>query len=118
MMDVKKTVLDRDVLPQNRATHHIKIQSKLVLEGSLREIESDFPVQFLYSLKNKKLTISYDASKISFSQIINYLELKEITPLKNWWFRVKAYFYDFTDENIETQAHAKPKSCCNKLPHS
>jgi hypothetical protein len=112
-----KPFLDKSVLPENIATHSLKIKSELVSLETLSEIENELPVQFLYESDKKRLTITYDESKVSFSQLITSLEEHNIQPLKNWWFRIKAAFYDFEDENVAEQSHAKPKGCCNKLPH-
>ena len=112
-----KPFLDKSVLPENIATHSLKIKSELVSLETLSEIENKQPVQFLYESDKKRLTITYDESKVSFSQLITSLEEHNIQPLKNWWFRIKAAFYDFEDENVAEQSHAKPKGCCNKLPH-
>jgi hypothetical protein len=112
-----KPFLDKSVLPENIATHSLKIKSELVSLETLSEIENELPVQFLYESDKKRLTITYDESKVSFSQLITSLEEHNSQPLKNWWFRIKAAFYDFEDENVAEQSHAKPKGCCNKLPH-
>jgi len=112
-----KPFLDKSVLPENIATHRIKIQSEHVSLETLSEIESELPVQFVYEGDKKCLAITYDESKVRFSQLITTLEEHNIQLLKNWWFRIKASFYDFEDENVAEQSHAKPKGCCNKLPH-
>jgi hypothetical protein len=109
---------DKTVLPENIANHRIKIRDQSLSNNSLSEIESNLPVKFFYSSEKRDLTISYDASKVSLAEIISQLEQREIYPLKNWWFRIKVSIFGFTDENIVAQAHAKPKGCCNKLPHS
>lgn len=109
---------DKNVLPENIATHRIKVLSKSISSDSLKQIESDLPIEFIYNSDTQELSFSYDGSKVSFTEIINQLEQHDIRPLKNWWFRIKAAFSDFADENVADQAHAKPKGCCNKLPHN
>jgi len=115
---MSKPFFDKSVLPENIATHRIKIQNEHVLVETLNDIEEELAVQFLYNNDKRRLTITYDESKVSFTELISKLEERNIKPLKNWWFRIKAALYDFEDENVAEQSHAKPKGCCNKLPHS
>jgi hypothetical protein len=39
-------------------------------------------------------------------------------PLSNWWTRLKASWYQYTDTNARDNANAPPAACCNKLPHN
>ena len=58
---------DKNVLPENIATHRIRVLSKSVSSDSLKEIESDLPIEFSYNSETQELSFSYDGSKVSFT---------------------------------------------------
>ena len=62
------------------------------------------------------ITIKYNADEITFIEIVEILDQENMSTLKNTWFRLKRYLYEFTESNIRDSAQASPASCCNRPP--
>ncbi|HEY3325875.1 MAG TPA: hypothetical protein VGK14_01750 [Novimethylophilus sp.] len=96
----------------------MRIGASEVSEDALREFEGQFPgmLRLAFDTQTGNPTIAYDAAKLAFSQILPRLAEAGIGPVDTWWLRLKAAWYGFTDRNTASQAHAKPKGCCNRIP--
>lgn len=103
---------------ENTISRVMRIGASEVSEVALRQVESQFPdlLRLAFDKQNGNLTVAYDAARLAFSQILPGLAEAGIKPADTWWFRLKAAWYDFTDQNTADQAHAKHKGCCNKIP--
>jgi hypothetical protein len=101
---------------ENTVSHVMRIGSPEVSEDALRQVEGQFPdiLRLAFDKQTGNLTIVYDAAQLAFSQILPRLIEAGIKPVDTWWFRLKAAWYDFTDQNTASQAHAK--GCCNRIP--
>lgn len=44
------------------------------------------------------LGIAYDSAAVSFGQVLSLLRQSGISPVDSRWFRLKAAWYDYTDE--------------------
>jgi hypothetical protein len=102
---------------ENTVSRVMRIGSPEISEEALRRVESQFPdiLRLAFDAQTGNLTIVYDAAQLAFSQILPRLAEAGIKPVDSWRFRLKATWYDFTDQNTASQAHAKPKRCCNKI---
>lgn len=96
----------------------VRIATPDVSEAQLRQIEKRSLDRLSLARTNHsgELRITYDSSVLTFSQILAWLGEAGLTPINTWWFHLKTSFYDFTDSNAASQAHARPKGCCNKIP--
>lgn len=102
----------------NSVSRVVRIGAQEISEDALHRVEdqSQGLLRLAFDKPTGNLTITYDATKLVFSDVLNQLARMGIKPLDSWWFRQRAAWYDFTDRNAAEQAHAKPKSCCNKIP--
>ncbi|OIQ84901.1 hypothetical protein GALL_332610 [mine drainage metagenome] len=106
------------ITAENTVTRVVHIGATEFSEDVLRQVEGQFPgiLRLVFNKQTGSLTIAYDTAKLAFGQILSRLAEMGVKPLDTWAFRLKAAWYDFTDQNTSTQAHAKPKGCCNKIP--
>lgn len=96
----------------------VRITAPDVAEGVLRQVESHSPEHLSLAMggRSGELIVTYAASTHSFSQVMAWLGEAGVQPINTWWFRVKSSLYDFSDGNVASQAHARPKGCCNRIP--
>ena len=103
---------------ENTVSHALHIGTADLSEDSLRQFEAQYHglLRLVFDKQMGHLTMTYDAAKIVFSQILPRLAEAGINPVDTWWFRVKTAWYDFTDQNTAAQSYENPKTCCNKIP--
>ena len=65
---------------------------------------------------DQKLSILYDASQVDYQTIERVLIQAGLPPVNNWWARLKASLYQYSDTNARDNAKAPPPACCNKSP--
>ena len=63
-----------------------------------------------------RIAIDYDARQVSFHQIVEMLDRENFSVLQNGWFRLRRYWYEYTEGNLREAARAAPKACCNRPP--
>lgn len=102
----------------NKITRVVRIRNADVSEELLRQIEIDTPsiLKLVFNKGTGNLTVSYDAANVSFGMVQARLIKADINPVDSWWFRIKSACYNFTDQNVASQAHKKSKGCCNRVP--
>lgn len=102
----------------NTVSRVMRICASEVSAEALRQVKGKFhgKLSLVYDKQTGNLTVAYDAVQLAFSQILPRLTEAGIKPVDTWWFRLKAAWYDFTDQNTASQTHAKPKGCCNRIP--
>ncbi len=64
----------------------------------------------------QRIVVRYDATQTDYRSIVCILEETGYPPTKNWWARMLASWYQFTDTNARDNANAPPPACCNKPP--
>ncbi len=67
-------------------------------------------------LDKSQIIVDYDASQSSYREIAQTLKNAGLAPSRSWWVRIKASWYQYTDENIRENAKKPPPACCNKPP--
>lgn len=63
-----------------------------------------------------RLRINYDASLIGISDIESLLDELGIERDTSLWWRIKAGWYSYVDENIKTNACSSNGVCCTRPP--
>ena len=63
-----------------------------------------------------RLRISYDASFIGISDIESLLDELGIARVAGLWWRLKAGWYNYVDENIQANACSTNGVCCTRPP--
>jgi hypothetical protein len=53
---------------------------------------------------------------MDYLTVVRLLEEQGFPPSNNWWARVKASWFQFTDSNARENANLPPPACCNKAP--
>jgi len=102
----------------NTVSRVMRIGASEVSEDALRLVEGQFTgiLRLAFDQQTGNLSVAYDVTQLAFSQILPQLAAADIRPVDSWCFRLKAAWYDFTDQNTASQVHAKPKGCCNRIP--
>lgn len=92
------------------------------IEQSLSPTQLEaFEVQLNHELRlslnrENSLLVHYNAAFLNFEEVLALLHQLGITARDSRWFRIKAAWYSFVDGNVSSQASARPKACCNKVP--
>ena len=92
----------------------INSNDKLLIEQAMSKLTGLESMDI--DINKQQLTVNYDASQLNFSTITKILHHIGKPPINNFWARVKASWYDYTDTNAKENANAPPPICCNKPP--
>lgn len=88
-------------------------------QAQLVILEAQLNYQLRLSLKRKKhLLVHYDAKFLGFEQVFALLHQAGISVSGSPWFSVKSAWYRFVDANVASQANARSKPCCNRVPRT
>lgn len=83
----------------------------------LQTFEAELKKQISLKVNSRSdLIIQYDAAVFGFTQVLSQLEHLDIKVRDSRWFRIKAEWYEFVDNNMASNANQRPKPCCNKVP--
>lgn len=67
-------------------------------------------------IERQQIVVCYDSSRLAYSTIVDELKKAGFTPKDNWWSRIRAKYFQFTDMNARDNARAPMPTCCNKPP--
>lgn len=70
----------------------------------------------MVELEKKRISVTYDASRIDYHAIVSLLAESGYPPLESWWSSLRARLYQFTDSNARENANTPPAPCCSKPP--
>lgn len=116
---MSKAINQASPAADSTVTRSFQVQDLLQTQAKLQDYEARLADKIRLAFKtSNSLSVRYDAARLGFSQVLAQLEQLGIRPVDSRWFRIKAAWYSFTDLNVATQARARAKPCCNRVPRA
>ena len=86
------------------------------LERAIDRLEHVEAVAYAKAARTDRLQVRYDASCFGFTELERLLDEAGIGRPTTLWWRFRAAWYAFVDQNARSNARSGGGACCNRPP--